>query len=51
MDQNNQNIIKPTNKKNVGAIIGGDFEIGEEHNKIRLENEEGMLRNRDQCGS
>ena len=52
MDQNQQNIIKPTNhKKNIGAIFVGIFEIGEEHNKIRLENYEGRLRNHDQRGS
>ena len=39
-----------TNKsqKKLGAIfLVGIFEIGEEDNKIRLENEEGRLRNRD----
>jgi hypothetical protein len=25
MDQNQQNIIKPTNHKKIGAIFGGDF--------------------------
>ena len=42
-----------TNKsqKNLGLFLVGIFEIGEEHNKIRLENKEGRLRNRDQCGS
>ena len=37
--------------KKLGAIFVVIFEIGEEHNKIRLENEEGRLRNRDQRGS
>ena len=27
--------------KKIGAIFGGDFEIGEEHNKIRLANKKG----------
>ena len=42
-----------TNKsqKNLGLFLVGIFEIGEEHNKIRLENNEGRLRNRDQRGS
>ena len=38
-------------QKNLGLFLVGIFEIGEEHNKIRLENEEGRLRNRDQRGS
>jgi hypothetical protein len=39
VDQIQQNFITPTNhKKNWGAIFVGIFEIGEEHNKIRLEN-------------
>ena len=39
-----------TNKsqKNLGLFLVGIFEIGKEHNKIRLENNEGRLRNRDQ---
>ena len=42
-----------TNKsqKKWGLFLVGIFEIGEEHNKIKLENEEGRLRNRDQRGS
>ena len=52
MDQNQQNIIKPTNHKKIwGLFLVGIFEIGEEHNKIWLENEEGRLRNCDQRGS
>ena len=38
-------------KKKLGLFLVGIFEIGEGHNKIRLENEEGRLRNRDQRGS
>ena len=34
--------------KKLGLLVVGIFEIGEEHNKIKLENEEGRLRNRDQ---
>ena len=37
--------------KKLGLFLVGIFEIGEEHNKIRLENKEGRLRNRDQRGS
>ena len=42
-----------TNKsqKNLGLFLVGIFEIGEKHNKIRLENTTGRLRNRDQRGS
>ena len=43
-----------TNKitqKKLGQFLVGIFEIGEEHKKIRLENYEGRLRNRDQHGS
>ena len=42
-----------TNKsqKKLGLFLVGIFEIGEEHNKIRLENTTGRLRNRDQRGS
>ena len=42
-----------TNKsqKKIGAIFGGDFRIRTKNNKIKLENEEGRLRNRDQRGS
>ena len=42
-----------TNKsqKKLGLFLVGIFEIGKEHNKIRLENNEGRLRNRDQRGS
>ena len=42
-----------TNKsqKKLGLFLVGIFEIGEQHNKIRLENKEGRLRNRDQRGS
>ena len=38
-----------TNKsqKNLGLFLVGIFEIGEEHNKIRLENNKGRLRNRE----
>jgi hypothetical protein len=40
MDQNQQNIIKPTNhKKKLGLFLVGIFEFREEHNKIRLEKE------------
>ena len=38
MDQNQQNIIKQTNHKKIGAILVGIFKIGEEQNKIKLEN-------------
>ena len=37
--------------KKLGLFLVGIFKIWEEHNKIRLENEEGRLRNRDQRGS
>ena len=37
--------------KKLGLFLVGIFEIGEERNKIRLENNEGRLRNRDQHGS
>ena len=49
----NSTKLRQTNKsqKNLGLFLVGIFEIGEEHNKIRLENEEGRLRNRDQRGS
>ena len=42
-----------TNKsqKKLGLFLVGIFEIGEEHNKIRLENTTGRLRNCDQRGS
>ena len=42
-----------TNKsqKKLGLFLVGIFEIGEEHNKIRLENTTGRLRNHDQRGS
>ena len=42
-----------TNKsqKKLGLFLVGIFEFGEEHNKIRLENNEGRLRNHDQRGS
>ena len=42
-----------TNKsqKKLGLFLVGIFEIGEEQNKIRLENTMGRLRNRDQRGS
>ena len=42
-----------TNKsqKKLGLFLVRIFEIGKEHNKIRLENEEGTLRYRDQRGS
>ena len=45
--------LHQTNKsqKNWGLFLVGIFEIGEEHNKIRLENKEGRLRNHDQRGS
>ena len=45
--------LRQTNKsqKKLGLFLVGIFEIGKEHNKIRLENEEGRLRNRDQPGS
>ena len=38
-------------KKICGYFWWGIYEIVEEHNKIRLENEEGRLRNHDQRGS
>ena len=38
-------------QKNLVLFLEGIFEIGEEHNKIRLENTTGRLRNRDQRGS
>ena len=38
-------------QKNLGLFLVGIFKIGEEHNKIGLENKEGRLRNRDQPGS
>ena len=44
---NQQNIIKPTNHKKIGLFLVGIFEIGEEHNKIKLENKEGRLQIRD----
>ena len=52
MDQIQQNIIK-TNKsqKKLGLFLVGIFEIRGKHNKIRLENNEGRLKNRDQRGS
>ena len=37
--------------KKLGLFLAGIFEIGEEHNKIKLENKEGRLQNRDQRGS
>ena len=37
--------------KKIGALFGGDFRIRTKNNKIKLENEEGRLRNRDQRGS
>ena len=42
-----------TNKsqKKLGLFSVGIFKIGEEHNKIRLENNEGRLQNHDQRGS
>ena len=45
--------IHQTNKsqKKLVLFLVGVFEIGEEHNKIWLENEEGSLRNCDQRGS
>ena len=45
--------LRQTNKsqKNLGLFLLGIFEIGKEHNKIKLENNEGRLRNRDQRGS
>ena len=45
--------LRQTNKtqNKLGLFFVGIFEIGEEHNKIRLENKEGRLRNRDQHGS
>ena len=49
----NSTNLHQTNKsqKKIGTILVGIFKIGEEHNKIRLENNEGRLRNRDQRGS
>ena len=38
-------------KKVLGLFLVGIFEIGEEHNKIKLENTTGRLGNRDQRGS
>jgi len=38
MDQNQQNIIKPTNHKKLGLFLVGIFEFREEHNKIKLAN-------------
>ena len=38
-------------QKKLGLFLVGIFEIGEEHNKIRLENITGRLRNHDQRGS
>ena len=45
--------LRQTNKsqKKLGLFLVGNFEIGEEHNKIRLENNKGRLRNHDQRGS
>ena len=45
--------LHPTNKsqKVLGLFLVGIFKIGEEHNKIRPENNEGRLRNRDQSSS
>ena len=45
--------LRQTNKaqKKLGLFLVGIFKIGEDHNKIKLENEEGRLRNRDQRGS
>ena len=44
MDQIQQNFVKPTNHKKIwGIFLVGIFEIGEEHNKIRLGNKEGRL--------
>ena len=42
-----------TNKsqKKLGLFLMGIFKIGKQHNRIRLENNEGRLRNRDQRGS
>ena len=37
--------------KKIGLFLVGIFEIGEEHYKIRLENNEGRLQNHDQRGS
>ena len=42
---------KTSSQKNLGLFLGGIFEIEKEHNKIKLENEEGRLRNRYQRGS
>ena len=39
MDQIQQNLIKPTNHKKIGAIFGGEiFEIRKKSHKTRLEN-------------
>ena len=45
--------LHQTNKsqKKLGLFLVGIFEIGEEHNKMKLENKEWRLRNRDQHGS
>ena len=52
MDQIQQNLVKLTNhKKKLGLFLVGIFKIREEHNKIKLENEEGTPRNCDQRGS
>ena len=42
-----------TNKsqKNLGLFLVGIFEFRDENNKIKLENKEGRLRNRDKRGS
>ena len=42
-----------TNKsqKNLGLFLWGNFRIRTKNNKIKLENKERGLRNRDQCGS
>ena len=37
--------------KKIGLFLVWIFEIGEEHNKIMLENTAGRLQNRDQRGS
>ena len=35
MDQNQQNIIKPTNHKKIGAIFGGEFsKLGKNTTKL-----------------
>ena len=38
MDQNQENIIKPTNHKKIGAIFVGIFEFRTKSSKRRLEN-------------